>query len=87
MVLILSPSLTKTKQEAILDKVKGLLGDEGKVEKVEEWGKREFAYPIDRETQGSYFLLQLIANPKLGKKIEETLRIEEGVLRHLLLRE
>lgn len=88
LVLVLTPELTKTKQKAIVDKVKKVVKDgEGTVEKVDEWGKKEFAYPIKKKKEGIYFLLQLKASASSLKELEGNLRIEEQILRYLLVRQ
>lgn len=84
VVLVLSSKLTKAKQDAILDKVKKI-GAEGKVE-LREWGKKELAYPLAKQKEGVYFLMQAKFDAGNLGKLDRELKIEEGVLRHLILR-
>jgi len=87
LTLILHSGLDETSQEKVLDKIKKIISDAGgKVDKIDEWGKRELAYPIKKQKEGFYLLLLLELEGKEAKTIEEKLKFEEAVLRHLLVR-
>lgn len=87
LTLIFHPGLEKTDQEKLLDKVKKIVEDAtGKVVKVDEWGKKLLSYPIAKQKEGVYILLTLELEGKEAQKLEEKLKIEEKVLRHLLVR-
>jgi len=87
LVLILSSALEKAEQEKILGKIKKIIAEAGgKVGEVTEWGKRELAYPVKKQNEGIYLFLNLEIEGKEAKKIGEKLKIEESVLRHLLVR-
>lgn len=91
LTLILKAELPTDK---VLAKIKKIIADTGgKVGEVTEWGKREFSYPIKKpaspaggQKEGVYYLLNLELEGKEAKKIEEKLKLEEAVLRHLLVR-
>lgn len=85
MTLVLKAGLKKEAQEDLLKKIKKWLG-RGKIISTKEWGKKEFSYPIKKETQGVYLFLELEMTPEKGGEIEKGLRLEEQVLRHLLVR-
>lgn len=87
LTLILNAGLPKADQEKTLTKIKKIIDDSGgKVGKIEEWGKRQLSYPIKKQKEGVYLLLTLELEGKEAKKIEEKLKLEEAVLRHLLIR-
>ncbi len=58
----------------------------GEVVDSEEVGMRPLAYPIRNRSNGYYVNLYFNASPDFPAKLERTLRIEEGVLRSLLLK-
>lgn len=59
----------------------------GKVHgKVDWWGKRQFAYPINKKDYGYYVVLNLIAAPGALDEVERSMRIADDVVRHKLLR-
>src|SRR4029077_10921010 len=46
-----------------------------------DWGVRDLAYPISKQRQGHYHLLEYQGEPSVVKELERNLRIVEGVLR------
>ena len=79
--------ILKEEGKEVLDKVKkAVTGTGGKVVKVDEWGKKDLAYPIKKQKEGVYFLLNLsISADKVGE-FNKFLTTNEQVLRHLLIR-
>lgn len=71
-------------QEKILKKIEKWLG-KGKILSSKFWGKKKLSYPIKKEKEGNYLFLE-IEMPKKGGEIERNLRLEESVLRYLLVR-
>lgn len=87
LTLIFPSSLDEAGQEKILTKIKKIITDAGgKIGKIDEWGKRQLTYPIKKQKEGVYFLLNLELEGKEAKQIEEKLKLEEVILRHLLIR-
>ncbi|HOQ63513.1 MAG TPA: 30S ribosomal protein S6, partial [Clostridia bacterium] len=58
----------------------------GKVENVEEWGKRRLAYLVDDKPEGYYVLVNFSAPSTFPKELERVLEIDEGVMRYLITR-
>jgi small subunit ribosomal protein S6 len=58
----------------------------GEVTSVDVWGRREFAYPIRKHQEGTYVFLQTRLDPPAIEELERVLKLEEEVLRYLLLR-
>lgn len=87
LTLVLKPDMTDTERKTLLDSMtKKLIGDDGKIEKEDLWGVRDLAYPIKRQTKGFFVHFEVQADPKNGKAIDNTLKLEEDVLRYLLIR-
>lgn len=55
----------------------------GKVAKVEQWGLREFAYPISKTNKGYYTLLASDAPYEAIQEMERKMGLNESVLRHI----
>jgi small subunit ribosomal protein S6 len=53
---------------------------------LDEWGTRELAYPIQKQTRGFYVLLQYRGQPGVVKELERNLRISDDVLRYVSVR-
>ena len=58
----------------------------GNVDRVDEWGKRRLAYPINYKTEGYYVLMYMTAPADLPRELERNLQISESVLRYLVIR-
>ena len=54
--------------------------------KIDWWGKRQFAYPIDKKPSGYYLVAEIVAEPGALDELERTLRLADEVVRHKLIR-
>jgi len=63
-----------------------VVSGQGKVLKVEKWGKRKLAYAIHRHEEGSYVLMVIECPADLVKELERRYRMNERILRHLTVR-
>ena len=87
LTLVLKPDLEEKERKTLLDSmVKKLTGEDGKVEKVDLWGVRDLAYPIKKESKGFYAHFQILADPKAAKGLDKSLKVEEDIIRYLLVR-
>lgn len=55
--------------------------DGGTVENVDIWGKRRFAYEINKKSEGIYAVVELTAEPKTVKELDRQLSLNESVVR------
>lgn len=72
--------------EALSNKFKDLIAAHGTIEKVEEWGNRKLAYPINYETEGYYLLVHFTGGPDFPAELDRVLKITDGVLRSLIIK-
>ncbi len=87
LTLVLKSSLDEKERKALLDTMtKKLSGAEGKVTKEDMWGNKDLSYPIKRQTQGFIAHFEITADPKDAKSIDKVLKVEEDILRYLLVR-
>lgn len=56
----------------------------GTVERIDEWGKRNLAYPINYKTIGYYVLMYFTAPATMPRELERNFQISESVLRYLV---
>jgi small subunit ribosomal protein S6 len=68
------------------DVTKIVKGSGGDVTKTEFCGLRQFAYPIKKNKKGHYVLLNVMCDGAVAFEIERKFKINEDVVRHLLLR-
>jgi small subunit ribosomal protein S6 len=50
------------------------------------WGKRQFAYPINRKETGYYLVVEAVAPAGSLNELERSLRIADEVVRHKLIK-
>ena len=62
-----------------------LVPDGSEITAVEHWGKRQLAYPIDRNENGYYVVAQFSTEPESLPEYERVLKLDEEVLRHLVV--
>lgn len=55
--------------------------DGGTVENVDVWGKRRFAYEINKKNEGIYAVVRLSAEPATVKELDRQLTLNESVVR------
>ena len=70
-----------------LDRVKGFVDRfGGSIEKIDDWGRRKLAYPIQKLTEGMYTFITYSSEGATPKEVESRLRLMENVLRFLTVR-
>jgi small subunit ribosomal protein S6 len=85
LILVIHPDLDETAFNDLVQRISGWIKDDGgDVIKIDIWGKRELAYPIRKQKQGQYVLLQVKMNPQFGAQLERNLRFLEPVIRFML---
>jgi len=58
----------------------------GEVTSTDVWGRRALSFPIRRQREGTYVFLQAQLDPAAIQALERNLKLDEQVLRYLLLR-
>jgi small subunit ribosomal protein S6 len=87
LVLIFSPAVSEERTQVTVERVQGIIaGSGGSIAKNELWGMRRLAYKIDNFTEGNYVFILFSADAGGARSVEETLRMSEDVIRHLLVR-
>ena len=84
VLYVLKPNLTEEETQAIVEKFKTLIEQNGTVDEMEEWGKRKLAYEINYLTEGYYVLVKFTSGPELPAELDRILGITDGVIRSLV---
>jgi small subunit ribosomal protein S6 len=61
-------------------------GQEGSLTQVDEWGARDLAYRIEKQSRGYYTLLRYRASGRGVEELERNLKLTDGILRYLTVR-
>src|SRR5688572_16272704 len=87
VMFIAHPDLDDTSLNALLDKAKGwVTAGGGTVAQVDLWGRRRLAYPIHKQKEGQYILMQTQMEAKGTHELERNLRLNEQVMRFQVIR-
>lgn len=82
IVFILKPDASDEIIKGIIQKAGAAIeGMKGSIVKVDEWGKRRLAYPIQKYHEGYYVLISFSGDASQPKEIERMLRLNENCLR------
>lgn len=85
LMFIINPTLEDSKKEATVEMVKEIITADGEVEKVDLWGMRKLAYPIEKLNDGYYVVVDFKASTELPKELDRRLRISDNVMRHMIV--
>jgi small subunit ribosomal protein S6 len=73
---------------AMLNRYKTLINNSGgKIHRLEDWGRRPLAYPINKITKAHYIMLNIECNDKTLKELSSSFRFNDAVIRNLILRQ
>lgn len=86
-LLLFSPELSADNREGLIKNIVAIIEREGgKIEKIDQWGMRDLAYPVKKQMRGFYVLLQYEGPSALVAELERNLRITEGIFKFLTVR-
>ena len=88
LAVVLSAKLEDEARANVIEKVKALITRfGGNVTDVDEWGKRRFAYEIQKMTEGFYYFVHFEAESTVPGEVEQRIRIMDNVLRYLCVKQ
>lgn len=71
---------------AMIERYKGMVtGRNGRIHRLEDWGRRQLAYPIQKVHKAHYVLLNLECDHEALSELEHAFRFNDAVLRHLIV--
>ena len=85
LVYVVRPNAEDEVKEAVLIKKQEVISANGEVEKVDTWGNRKLAYQIAKFSEGFYVLVNFKASADLPKELDRNLKINENVIRHMIV--
>lgn len=85
-VIVTSAKLGEEGSADLVNKFKALIAEHGTVESVDDWGKRRFAYPIQKQTEGYYTLINFQSNPEFTAELDRRYQITDGILRTIIIK-
>ena len=87
VMVILDPDLEERAVSPLIENFLSVVREgEGKVEKVDTWGRRRLSYEIKKKPEGIYAVVDLNAEPATVKELDRQLNLTEVVLRTKIMR-
>ena len=88
LAVVVSAKIENDARAEVIEKVKDLITRVGgNVTDVDEWGKRRFAYEIQKMKEGFYYFIHFEAESTVPAELEQRVRIMDHVLRYLCVRQ
>lgn len=87
MMFIVKATMDAEQVKATAESVKkNAEGKESKVVDYKELGEKKLAYPIKKELNGYYFVMQLEASKEAVAELDRKTALDENILRHLIVK-
>ena len=87
LLFFVAPTISDENRIAVMKRIETTIAEgEGKVDNVDEWGKRKLAYEINGLTDGDYTLVNFHADPQNVAELDRVLRINDAVVRHMIVK-
>ena len=85
---IIKPDVDEEAKKAIIDKYTKVIADNGgEMVEAKDWGKRRFAYEIDKYREGSYYIMTFTANDAAAvNEFARLSKIDDSVLRSMTVK-
>jgi small subunit ribosomal protein S6 len=72
---------------AMIERYRGMIeGQDGVIHRLEDWGRRQLAYPIAKVHKAHYVLMNIECGAETLAELESAFRFNDAVLRHLTIK-
>jgi small subunit ribosomal protein S6 len=72
---------------AMIERYKTLIeGGNGKIHRLEDWGRRQLAYPIQNLVKAHYVMMNIETSLDVLNELVDTFRFNDAILRHLVVK-
>ena len=86
-VIIINPNVEGEALKALVSRFTDLINSEGKVEKVDELGKKKLAYNVKKFEEGIYVVFYFEAKAELISELERNYRITDEVIKFMTVKQ
>ena len=86
-LVLLSPELAEDNRKEILESLASIVDREGgKMVETDDWGMRQLAYPVQKQTRGYYVRMVYDAPGALVAELERNIRITDGIFKFMTVK-
>ena len=87
MMFIVKTTVEETEAVKVAEELKSIITSmKGEITDSKDLGNKKLAYPINKEVTGFYFVVDFTANNEIVSELDRKARINENVLRHMIIR-
>lgn len=88
IMYIIRPDIEEDAQTALIERFKTVLIDNGaEIKKVDEKGKRRFAYEINNYRDGFYIVINFSSGVEAINEFDRQAKFSDDIVRHIIVRE
>ena len=86
LMILFDPNLADEDKKVLQDKIRTTItANQGKVTRIEQWGKRKLAYQIKKFQEAIYVIIHFNLEPGNIANLESSIKFEEKIIRYLLI--
>ena len=85
-VIIVNPNVDEEGIKALEKKFTDIINNDGKLEKIDNLGKRKLAYEVKTNNEGIYLVLTFEANAELIEELQRNYRITDEVIKFIVIK-
>lgn len=86
LLFFVASSIDDDTRAGVMKRIETTINEsKGKIDNVDEWGKRKLAYEIDGQSDANYVLVDFHAEPESIAELDRILRINDTVMRHMIV--
>lgn len=74
-------------RERLMERVKGIIEEDGEITSIDEWGMRKLAYEINYTNEGYYILMNFESRPEQVDEADRVMKITDCVMRTMIIRD
>lgn len=70
---------------AMIERYRSIIEVKGKIHRLEDWGRRQLAYPINKVPKAHYVLMNIECDGEALEELKSAFRFNDAVLRNLII--
>ena len=86
-IIIINPNVDEEGIKSLISRFTDLINSDGKLEKVDELGKKKLAYEVKKNQEGFYVVFYFEANTDLIAELERNYRITDEVIKFMTIKQ
>ena len=85
-IMILDTKISEIERNNAINKIKECIESKGKIEDIQDIGKRKLAYEVKKNNEGYYYLIEFSTNPENITELERLYRITDEILKFIVVK-